>query len=117
MLSILKGFYFFAFSTHESRFIKNILPYKVKEIRNLKETTYLKDIKIINVQSRTNESLISALYSLNINVYNDLLLRDSKKVDIHFKNKDFHLILEHNKSCLLSTLILVQYRYLKLHLI
>lgn len=49
ILSILKDFYFFAFSLLESRFIKDILPHKVKKVRTLEETAYLKNIKIINV--------------------------------------------------------------------
>jgi len=114
ILHVLLEYYVFTFSNHETRFLKKILPFKLKlcEEKNL-----LKALKIINVQERDFEGLVPALYSMGEHVYNDPLLRDSKKVEFHFKQGNYYLILEHNKSCLLSTLKIVQKRYLKLNLI
>ena len=63
-----------------------------------------------------DEGLIPALFSIGEKPFDDPLLRDNKKVDFHFKEGHFDLILEHNKSCLLSTLKLLKMRYLKLNL-
>ena len=114
ILHVLLDFYIFTFSNHETRFLKRILPYKLKVS---KDENFLQQLKIINVQKRDFEGLVPALYSLDETSYPDPLLRDSKKIELHFKNKNYFLILEHNKSCLLSTLKIVQKRYLKLHLI
>lgn len=69
------------------------------------------------MQIRDGEGLIPALYSINQKSYDDPLLRDNKSVDLHYKEGHFELILEHNVSCLLSTLKIVKFRYLKLNLI
>ena len=114
ILNLLIDFYLFAFSNHESRFFKRILPFKVKEG---KDKTIFQVLKIVNVQKRDFEGLVPALYSLNESSYYDPLLRNSKDIELHFKNGDYYLIMEHNKSCLLSTLKIVQKRYLKLHLL
>jgi len=114
ILNELIEFYLFTFSNHETRFLKRILPFKIEEPRDL---SIFQALKIINVQERDFEGLVPALYSLDQKPYKDTLLRNSKNVEYHFKNGDFYLIMEHNKSCLLSTLKIVQKRYLKLHLI
>jgi len=114
ILHVLLTYYLFTFSNHETRFFKKILPYK---LRLADDENFLKPLKIINVQKRDFEGLVPALYSLDETSYPDPLLRNSKKVELHFKQKNYYLILEHNKSCLLSTLKIVQKRYLKLHLI
>jgi len=77
---------------------------------------FLESLKIVNILLRTDEELVPALYSIGEKPYNDPLLRENKKLDIHFKEGHYNLILEHNKSCLLSTLILMKMRYLKLNL-
>lgn len=114
ILNELINFYLFTFSNYEARFFKRILPYKLKEAEN---KTLLQTLKIVNVQKRDFEGLVPALYSLDESSYHDPLLRDSKKIELHFKKKNYFLILEHNKSCLLSTLKIVRKRYLKLNLI
>lgn len=114
ILNRLIDFYLFTFSNHEARFFKKILPFKLKES---KDKTFFQVLKIVNVQKRDFEGLVPALYSLNERSYYDPLLRNSKSVELHFRNGDYYLIMEHNKSCLLSTLKIVQKRYLKLHLI
>ena len=114
ILNKLIDFYLFAFSNHEARFFKKILPYKLKEEN---DKTFFQVLKIINVQKRDFEGLVPALYSLDERSYRDPLLRNSKNIELHFKNGDYYLIMEHNKSCLLSTLKIVQKRYLKLHLL
>ena len=114
ILNELIDFYLFTFSNYETRFLKEILPFKLKEAG---DKTFFQLLKIVNVQKRDFEGLIPALYSLNESSYRDPLLRDSKKIELHFKKKNYYLILEHNKSCLLSTLKIVRKRYLKLNLI
>lgn len=114
ILNKLIDFYLFTFSNHESRFFKRILPFKLKEGN---DKSFFHVLKIINVQKRDYEGIVSALYSLNEASYYDPLLRNSKNIELHFKNGDYYLIMEHNKSCLLSTLKIVQKRYLKLHLL
>lgn len=114
ILSELIEFYLFTFSNHETRFFKRILPFRLKEAE---DKNFIQFLKIVNVQKRDFEGLVPALYSLNEKSYHDPLLRDSKKIELHFKNKNYYLILEHNKSCLLSTLKIVRKRYLKLNLI
>ena len=114
ILNELIDFYLFTFSNHEARFFKRILPFKLKEVN---DKTFFRVLKIVNVQKRDFEGLVPALYSLSERSYHDPLLRDSKNIELHFKNGDYYLIMEHNKSCLLSTLKIVQKRYLKLHLI
>jgi hypothetical protein len=114
ILNKLIDFYLFSFSNYEARFFKKILPFKLKEVN---DKTFFQVLKIVNVQKRTFEGLVPALYSLNERSYHDPLLRNSKNIEVHFKNRDYYLIMEHNKSCLLSTLKIVQKRYLKFHLI
>ncbi len=114
ILNKLIDFYLFAFSNHEARFFKKILPYKLKEEN---DKTFFQVLKIINVQKKDFEGLVPALYSLDERSYPDPLLRNSKNIELHFKNGNYYLIMEHNKSCLLSTLKIVQKRYLKLHLL
>ena len=114
ILNKLIDFYLFTFSNHEARFFKRILPFKLKEG---KDKSFFQVLKIVNVQKRDYEGIVPALYSLNEASYYDPLLRNSKNIELHFKNGDYYLIMEHNKSCLLSTLKIVQKRYLKLHLI
>ncbi len=114
ILNKLIDFYLFTFSNHEARFFKKILPFKLKEVN---DKPFFQLLKIVNVQKRDFEGLIPALYSLDERSYHDPLLRNSKNIELHFKNGDYYLIMEHNKSCLLSTLKIVQKRYLKLHLI
>jgi len=114
VLNELIEFYLFTFSNTETRFFKRILPFRLKEAE---DKAFLQILKIVNVQERDYEGLVPALYSLDQESYHDPLLRDSKKIELHFKKGDYYLILEHNKSCLLSTLQIVQKRYLKLHLI
>lgn len=114
ILNKLIDFYLFTFSNHEARFFKRILPFKLKEVN---DKTFFQVLKIVNVQKKDFEGLVPALYSLNERSYYDPLLRDSKNIELHFKNGDYYLIMEHNKSCLLSTLKVVQKRYLKLHLL
>ncbi len=105
ILNLLIDFYLFTFSNHEARFFKKILPFKLKEVN---DKTFFKVLKIVNVQKRNFEGLVPALYSLNECSYHDPLLRNSKNIELHFKNGDYYLIMEHNKSCLLSTLKIVQ---------
>ncbi len=112
ILNLLINFYLFTFSNHEARFFKKILPFKLKEAN---DKLFFQVLKIVNVQKRNFEGLVPALYSLNERSYHDPLLRNSKNIELHFKNGDYYLIMEHNKSCLLSTLKIVQKRYLKLH--
>jgi hypothetical protein len=114
ILNKLINFYLFTFSNLEARFFKKILPFKLKEAG---DKSFFQVLKIVNVQKRDFEGLVPALYSLNERAYHDPLLRDSKQIELHFKNGDYYLIMEHNKSCLLSTLKIVQKRYLKFHLI
>lgn len=114
ILNILIDFYLFTFSNHETRFFKRILPYKLEQGSG--ESPF-QVLKIVNVQVRSYEGLVPALYSLSEKSYHDPLLRDSKNIELHFKKGDYFLILEHNKSCLLSTLKIVQKRYLKQTLI
>ena len=114
ILNKLIDFYLFTFSNHEARFFKKILHFKLKEVN---DKTFFQVLKIVNVQKRDFEGLVPALYSLDEHSYHDPLLRNSKNIELHFKNGDYYLIMEHNKSCLLSTLKLVQKRYLKFHLI
>jgi len=114
ILNMLIDFYLFTFSNTETRFFKRMLPFKLKGV---KDQGIFRTLNIVNVQRRDFEGLIPALYSLEEQSYHDPLLRDSKKIELHFKKGDYYLILEHNKSCLLSTLKIVQKRYLKLHLI
>jgi len=114
ILNELIDFYLFTFSNTETRFFKRMLPFKLKGV---KDQGIFQTLNIVNVQRRDFEGLIPALYSLEEQSYHDPLLRDSKKIELHFKKGDYYLILEHNKSCLLSTLKIVQKRYLKLHLI
>jgi len=52
---------------------------------SLERLQFLNSIKIVNVQIRSREGLIPALYSINQKAYDDPLLRDSKSVDIHYK--------------------------------
>ena len=114
ILNVLIEFYLFTFSNYESRFFKRILPFKLKEAN---DKAIFKVLKIVNIQNRDFEGLVPALYSLNERSYRDPLLRNSRNVELHFKNGDYYLIMEHNKSCLLSTLKIVQKRYLKQHLL
>jgi len=114
ILHVLLDFYLFIFSNHETRFFRKILPFKLNVD---KDANFFQVLKIVNVQKRDFEGLVLALYSLGERTYNDPLLRNSKKVELHFKQGNYYLILEHNKSCLLSTLKIVLKRYLKLHLI
>lgn len=114
ILNELIDFYLFTFSNYETRFLKEILPFKLKEAG---DKAFFQILKIVNVQKRDYEGLVPALYSLNESFYRDPLLRDSKKIELHFKKKNYYLILEHNKSCLLSTLKIVRKRYLRLNLI
>jgi len=114
ILNELIDFYLFTFSNYEARFFKRILPYKLKETG---DKTLFQTLRLVNVQKRDFEGLVPALYSLDESSYHDPLLRDSKKIELHFKKKNYFLILEHNKSCLLSTLKIVRKRYLKLNLI
>ena len=114
ILNKLVDFYLFTFSNHEARFFKRILPFKLKGVN---DKTFFQMLKIVNVQKKDFEGLVPALYSINERSYRDPLLRDSKNIALHFKNGDYYLILEHNKSCLLSALKIVQKRYLKLHLL
>ena len=114
ILKKLIDFYLFTFSNHEARFFKRILPFKLKEVN---DKAFFRVLKIVNVQKRDFEGIVPGLYSLSERSYHDSLLRDSKNIEIHFKNGDYYLIMEHNKSCLLSTLKIVQKRYLKLHLL
>lgn len=100
--------------THDFVLYKRILPFRLKEAE---DKTFFQFLKIVNIQKRDFEGLVPALYSLEESSYHDPLLRDSKKIELHFKNKNYYLILEHNKSCLLSTLKIVRKRYLKLNLI
>jgi len=114
ILNTLIDFYLFTFSNTETRFFKRMLPFKLKGVD---DQGIFQTLNLVNVQRRDFEGLIPALYSLDEQSYHDPLLRDSKKIELHFKKGDYYLILEHNKSCLLSTLKIVQKRYLKLHLI
>lgn len=114
ILELLRNYYMFSFSNYEWRFINQILPYKVNSDSDAK---FIETLKIVNIQKTRSEGLVSALYSLDECSYHDPLLRDSKKVELHFKRGNYYHILEHNKSCLLSTLKIVQKRYLKLNLI
>ncbi len=114
ILNLLIDFYLFTFSNHEARFFKKILPFKLKEVN---DNTFFQVLKIVNVQKKSFEGLVPALYSLDERSYHDPLLRNSKNIELHFKNGDYYLIMEHNKSYLLSTLKIVQKRYLKFHLI
>ena len=116
LLSILSKLYLFCFSNHEIRFIKKILPHTVKKMQPKVSAEFLNNLKMINIQLRTDEGLVPALYSIGEEPYNDPLLRDNKIVDFHFQEGHYNLLLEHNKSCLLSTLKLVKTRYLKLNL-
>ena len=117
LLAIVKEWFLFSFSSHEARFILKILPYKVQKCETKPSTTFLKNLNIINVQIREDEGLVPALYSIGQTTYNDPLLRNNTNVDLHYKEGHFNLILEHNKSCLLSTLKLVKFRFLKVNLI
>jgi len=114
VLNELLEFYLFTFSNHETRFFKRILPFRLNKAG---DKTLFQTLKIVNVQERDYEGLVPALYSLDQKSYHDPLLRNNKKIELHFKKGDYYLILEHNKSCLLSTLKIVQKRYLKLHVI
>jgi len=116
LLSLFRSLYLFCFSNHEIRFIKKILPNKISKNQPKPSTDFLKTLNIVNIQSRTDEGLIPALFSIGEKPFDDPLLRDNKKVDFHFKEGHYDLILEHNKSCLLSTLKLVKMRFLKLNL-
>ncbi|MFX0181155.1 MAG: hypothetical protein ACFE78_13295 [Candidatus Hodarchaeota archaeon] len=77
---------------------------------------FLGALKIVNIQLRADEGLIPALFSIGEKPFDDPLLRDNRKVDFHFKEGHYNLLLEHNKSCLLSTSKLLKMRYLKLNL-
>ncbi|MFX0106425.1 MAG: hypothetical protein ACFE75_13195 [Candidatus Hodarchaeota archaeon] len=92
------------------------MPHIVKKIQPKLPTEFLNNLIIINIQLRTDEGLVPALYSIGEEPYDDPLLRDNKTVDLHFQEGHYNLLLEHNKSCLLSTLKLVKTRYLKLKL-
>lgn len=110
VLSLLIDYYIFTFATFEKRFFTRILPFKFKltQDRSIFET-----LKIVNIQLRDFEGMIPALYSIGEEAVDDPLLRDNKKINLHFKKGHYNLILEHNKSCLLSTQKIVKKRYLK----
>ncbi|NVM35843.1 MAG: hypothetical protein HWN81_09620 [Candidatus Lokiarchaeota archaeon] len=111
LLFILRDFYLFSFSNYEQRVIQGIL--ESLGVFSSEKYLFVRNLKIINLQKFSFEALIPALYSINKDVYNDPLLRDSKKVNLHFKQGHYDLILDHNRSCLLSILKIVKYRYLK----
>jgi len=114
ILNILIDYYIFTFATFEKRFFTKILPFKFKLKQDI---SMFKTLKIVNIQLRDFEGMIPALYSIGEEAVDDPLLRNNKKIDLHFKQGHFGLILEHNKSCLLSTQKIVQKRYLKENLI
>lgn len=114
VLNILIDYYIFTFATFEKRFFTKILPFKFKLVQ---KSSMFQTLKIINLQLRDFEGMIPALYSVGEEVVDDPLLRDNKKINLHFKKGHFGLILEHNKSCLLSTQKIVMKRYLKENLI
>lgn len=114
ILFLLKEFYLFCFSNHEFHVINEVMEFF--NSRSEKDTlpiSFVRKLKLVNVQKFNFEGLIPALYSIDKEVYDDPLLRDSKKVNLHFKKGHYDLILDHNKSCLMSILTLVKSRYLK----
>jgi len=114
ILSILKDFYIFSFSNHEQHVIQEISrSFNFLSTKKSQPISFIRKLKIVNVQRFSFEGLIPALYSIDKKAYDDPLLRDSKKVNLHFKKGHYGLVLAHNKSCLLSILKLVKYRYLK----
>ena len=114
ILILLSEYYIFTFSPHEIRFFAKILPFKLSLEKN--KSDQIKLLKIINIQTRISEGLVPALYSIGEESVDDPLLRNAKKINYHFEQGHYTMILDHNKSCLLSTQTLVKKRYLKQHL-
>ena len=114
ILSILKDFYIFSFSNHEFHVLNEIIEFfNFRSTKESQPISFVRNLKLVNVQKFNFEGLIPALYSIDKRAYDDPLLRDSKKVHLHFKKGHYNLILDHNKSCLLSILEVVKNRYLK----
>ncbi len=118
VLSILREFYIVIFSNYESLFIHNILFYELQISDPKLDLSFFEHLQLINVQMkyRTYEALVAAVISLSIEQYPDPILRDTKKMEVFFEDKQLDLILNHNISCLINTLYVLFFRFFRKYL-
>lgn len=116
VLSILRDFYIVTFSNYESSFIYNTLYYELQIDDPKLDLSFFERLQLINVQHRTYEALVAAVLSLSIEPYPDPILRDTKKMEVFFEDKQFDLILNHNISCLINSLYVLFFRFFRKNL-
>ena len=117
ILRIFRKMPIFVFSNYEIFYIHNELLNRLKQTHQKREWEFFEALPIINVQERGYESTEAALYSMNQEPIPDPLLRKGTTVDFRFQLNQFELILDHNKSCLQNTWIILEQRYLKKNLL
>jgi len=116
VLRIVKEFYIISFSGWEARFI-SILKHRLLELHSSNVLEFLDGLQVIDIQQKYFESMTAGLFSINEEVLPDPVVRISDNVDILFDMGYMDLIIDHNDSCLLSTLTLLHKRFFKLNLL
>ena len=116
VLTIVKNFYIFTFSNWESYFI-SVLKNELKSQNSPKELQFLEELSLINIQNSYYESLTAGMFSLGEKVVSDPVLRMSDNIDLLFDMGYYTLIIQHNTSCVLSTLTLLKRRFFQLYLL
>ncbi len=118
LLEIIKKIYLFSFSDFEYDVINKIYK-EIEDITN--ETidfTFIKDLKIINLQETPYESLLEAIYKdLEIDSSGDPLSRKSFLIGEFFSKGLFDLIIGHNINCLTMEVLLFKRRFVKKNMV
>lgn len=122
ILKLLKKVVFFSFSNYEENSIANIFNKLKGENFNLSKYKDVKSTRIYNVQERPFESLVAALIKIGFKSSNDPLARNLGLIEYLYglyEKQGFiddiyiNLIIEHNKFCLLNTVLILVRRFLK----
>lgn len=109
LVELFQRTYLVVFSINEQQYLEIL----AREFGKSHDTRFVNELKFINIQTHSQESLVQALYSVGRNMLPDPLLRNSHHVDTLFEMGRFDLIAQHNENCLKSTRIVFTERFLK----
>jgi len=115
ILNILKEnkYVGFSFSNYEEIEMKRFYIKCFTEREKLDHLEILKNYELINLQQNLFESVLEALYTLNVKFSNDILFKDHSLIQKYFEMKNIDIILKHNIHCLNTERFLLFKRFLK----
>ncbi|MFW9896209.1 MAG: hypothetical protein ACFFD7_10430 [Candidatus Thorarchaeota archaeon] len=110
ILLIARKLTIFCFSVYEQQGILRIHTTLIEQRYNLSRYEFIKSLPLINLQKDKFESVTEAVFSTNSKVTftGDPLLRNIKVIDKFFMTKRFDEIINHNRTCLLNKILILQ---------